>query len=84
MDALAAAQSAVERVEERLPKVRDPNAGALPGEAAKLFVDQGPISVKRPGLFGPLSREKYFIVGTFSLTPVLEGAELAASKRLYY
>ena len=30
------------------------------------------------------SREKYFIVGTFSLTPVLEGAELAASKRLYY
>ena len=28
--------------------------------------------------------EKYFIVGTFSLTPVLEGAELAASKRLYY
>ena len=84
MDALAAAQSAVERVEERLPKVRDPNAGALPGEEAKLFVDQGPISVKRPGLFGPLSREKYFIVGTFSLTPVLEGAELAASKRLYY
>ena len=84
MDALAAAQSAVERVEERLPKERDPNAGALPGEEAKLFVDQGPISVKRPGLFGPLSREKYFIVGTFSLTPVLEGAELAASKRLYY
>ena len=83
MDALAAAQSAVERVEERLPKVRDPNAGALPGEA-RLYVDQGPISVKRPGLFGPFSREKYFIVGTFSLTPVLEGAELAASKRLYY
>jgi hypothetical protein len=83
MDALAAAQSAVERVEERLPKVRDPNAGSLPGEA-RLYVDQGPISVKRPGLFGPLSREKYFIVGTFSLTPVLEGAELAASKRVYY
>ena len=83
MDALAAAQSAVERVEERLPKVRDPNAGALPGEA-RLYVDQGPISVKQPGLFGPFSREKYFIVGTFSLTPVLEGAELAASKRLYY
>ena len=83
MDALAAAQSAVERVEERLPKVRDPNAGALPGEA-RLYVDQGPISVKRPGLLGPFSREKYFIVGTFSLTPVLEGAELAASKRLYY
>ena len=71
------------QVEERLPKVRDPNAGALPGEA-RLYVDQGPISVKRPGLFGPFSREKYFIVGTFSLTPVLEGAELAASKRLYY
>ena len=60
---------------------RDPTAGYLPGEE-KLYVDQGPISVKRRG--PPFFREKYFVVGTFSLTPVLEGAELAASKRLYY
>ena len=81
-DALAAATAAVARVEAQLPGgARDPTAGYLPGEE-KLYVDQGPISVKRRG--PPFFREKYFVVGTFSLTPVLEGAELAASKRLYY
>lgn len=82
MDALGAAKAAVERVEKKLPEGRDPVAGYVPGAPGKVFFDGGPISVKRRS-FLPFG-EKYFVVGRWSATPVLEGAELAASKRLYY
>ena len=70
--------AALARLEKRLP-TGDPTAGYLPG-ADKVMVDTGSLSVRRRGLL----RDAYAVVGRWTATPVLEGAELAASKRLYY
>ena len=83
VDTLNAARADLERLEKRLPKDRAPIAGSLPGAPGDVLIDSGSVSVRRkPKL--PFGRDVYFVVGRFTATPVLEGAELAASKRLYY
>ena len=82
VDALNAAKSAVSRLELRVPD-GNPTPGYLPTSDEKVILDSGSISVRRRGLL-PGFGDKYFVVGRWTATPVLEGAELAASKRLYY
>mmetsp|Transcript_27307 Transcript_27307/g.81913 ORF Transcript_27307/g.81913 Transcript_27307/m.81913 type:complete len:279 (+) Transcript_27307:144-980(+) len=80
-EARDAAQAALARLEARLPK-GDPAAGSLPG-SDRVMVDTGSLSVRRKGRL-PWQGDTYAVVGRWTATPVLEGAELAASKRLYY
>ncbi|KAJ1447176.1 hypothetical protein M885DRAFT_543754 [Pelagophyceae sp. CCMP2097] len=77
------ARKALQSLEKRLPATSNLTPGPIPGLAGGALVDSGKtavVSVKRRTLFG----QRFVAVDTCSLTPVLEGAELAASKRLYY